>query len=198
MVFIGRKPSAEAIDTFLQRQRGQPLAYAEVGSSCGVPPRQYTTHHHRICLGTGQRTFDVAKAAMQSWRMFPSGWLQLCWPEAPVVPGTVVAILARWGCLWWLNACRLVYVIDEIVPRPRCGFAYGTLPDHAERGEERFTIEWCHDDTVWYEIVAFSRPGHWLVWLGSPFARRLQKRFAVDSLAAMARAVREHPPQHTF
>jgi uncharacterized protein (UPF0548 family) len=56
-------------------------------------------------------------------------------------------------------------------------------------GEERFSIEWHSDDAVWYDLLAFSRPGHWLIWLGYPCARRLQRRFALASLAAMVRAV---------
>jgi hypothetical protein len=86
-------------------------------------------------------------------------------------------------------ACRIVYVVDEA---DRFGFAYGTLPAHAETGEERFTVEWDEqDDAVWYDILAFSLPQQLLARLGYPFARRLQKRFARDSPAAMLRAVVE-------
>jgi uncharacterized protein (UPF0548 family) len=45
------------------------------------------------------------------------------------------------------------------------------------------------DDAVWYDILAFSRPQQFLARLGYPLARRLQKRFARDSAAAMRRAV---------
>ena len=72
----------------------------------------------------------------------------------------------------------------------RFGFAYGTLPDHAERGEERFMIEWLADDSVWYDIYAFSRPQKAIVKLGLPLARRLQKRFGGESLAVMKEAAR--------
>ena len=48
-----------------------------------------------------------------------------------------MAVLARSLGLWWLNACRIVCVIDEDRPVTGFGFAYGTLPDHAESGEER-------------------------------------------------------------
>jgi uncharacterized protein (UPF0548 family) len=82
-----------------------------------------------------------------------------------------------------------VYVLDETSPVRCVGFAYGTLPGHAARGEERFSIEWHSDDTVWYDLLAFSRPGHWLIWLGYPCVRRLQRRFALASLAAMVRTV---------
>jgi uncharacterized protein (UPF0548 family) len=88
--------------------------------------------------------------------------------------------------LWTLNACRVIYVVDEEEPSRRFGFAYGTLLDHVERGEERFLIEWNKkDDSVWYDILAFSQPRHPLVRLGTPYARMLQKRFARDSMAVM-------------
>jgi uncharacterized protein (UPF0548 family) len=70
----------------------------------------------------------------------------------------------------------------------RCGFAYGTLPHHVERGEERFSVEWHPDDTVWYDVRAFSRPRYWPVRLAFPLARWLQRRFVTESKAAMQKA----------
>jgi uncharacterized protein (UPF0548 family) len=88
-----------------------------------------------------------------------------------------------------MSSARIVYQLEDGQPIRRFGFAYGTLPGHIERGEERFSIEWLPDDTVWYDIRAFSRPRHWLVRLGYPLARRLQRRFVRDSQSAMLRAV---------
>src|SRR5205823_12934394 len=108
----------------------------------------------------------------------------------PLQVGNAVAVIARIFGLWWLNACRIVYVVEEEGPIKRVGFAYGTLPEHAESGEERFTLEWHDaDNAVWYDILAFSRPHQLLARLGYPLARRLQRRFARDSAAAMRRAV---------
>ena len=93
--------------------------------------------------------------------------------------------------LWWLNACRIVYVVDESGPIHKFGFAYGTLPGHVESGEERFLIEWHRgENSVWYDILAFSRPNHFLTRLGYPMVRRTQKRFGRDSAASMLKAVR--------
>jgi alpha-ketoglutarate-dependent taurine dioxygenase len=49
---------------------------------------------------------------------------------------------------------------DNTLEQPvrRFAFAYGTLAEHAESGEERFQVEWREDDSVWYDILAFSRP----------------------------------------
>jgi len=91
-----------------------------------------------------------------------------------------------------LNACRIVYVVDEEGPIERFGFAYGTLGEHAESGEERFTVEWNRDDDmVWYDILAFSRPRQMLARLGYPLSRSLQKKFAKGSKLAMLQSVRD-------
>jgi uncharacterized protein (UPF0548 family) len=122
--------------------------------------------------------------------MFSMPWVTLHWPSAPIRVGTDVAVsIHHFGC-YSLNACRIVYVVDEEVPIKRFGFAYGTLAEHAESGEERFTIEWNRDDDmVWYDILAFSRPRQMLARLGYPLSRLLQNKFAEGSKAAMLKAV---------
>ena len=78
------------------------------------------------------------------------------------------------------------WVTYQPVVRRRYGFAYGTLGEHAEQGEERFTVEWNRDDdTVWYGILAFSRPRKLLAIMGYPLSRSLQRGFAAASKAAM-------------
>ena len=116
-------------------------------------------------------------------------------PETPLEVDQVVAVVARLFGLWWLNCCRIVYLVNEERPVKRYGFAYGTLPEHAESGEERFTVEWHEeDDAVWYDILAFSRPRQFLARLGYPHVRQLQKQFARDSGAAMKKAVEPRSP----
>jgi len=116
-------------------------------------------------------------------------WLELCWPDAPIEPGSTVAIVVSHFGFWSLNASRIVYVIDERNSIQRFGFAYGTLPQHGEVGEERFTVEFHPaDGSVWYDLYAFSRPSA-PARLAYPFTRPLQKRFGRDSKAAMRRAV---------
>lgn len=74
------QPADEAIHAFLDRQRPQPFSYPGVGSSRHVPPAGYVVDHRRVCLGTGQRTFEAACASLRRWQMFQVGWVQLCWP----------------------------------------------------------------------------------------------------------------------
>ena len=136
--------------------------------------------------GEGEPVFQSAIAALQRWEQFNLGWVE-AWPsDVPIQKGEVVAVMGRAFGIWWLNACRVVYVVDEAGPISKFGFAYGTLPGHVESGEERFLIEWDRgDDGVWYDILAFSRPLHVLTRLGYPVVRRLQKRFGRDSAASM-------------
>jgi uncharacterized protein (UPF0548 family) len=45
------------------------------------------------------------------------------------------------------------------------------------------------DGSVWYDILAFSRPNHVLARIGYPYVRRVQKRFGQQSAAAMQQSV---------
>ena len=185
-----RKPNSDTVRGFLSEQADQPFSYSDAGISRDTPPPSgYTVDHNRIELGRGADIFTRAVAALRRWEMFNLGWVRLYWPEAPVAVGSDVAVLARHLGFYSLNACRVVYVVDDERPVRRYGFAYGTLPDHAEQGEERFTVEWQTDDSVWYDILAFSRPNQLLAKVGYPVTRLLQKRFAEDSKRAMKRAV---------
>jgi uncharacterized protein (UPF0548 family) len=187
-----QKPSVDRLRGFLTGQAKFDFTYSAVGATAAVPPAGYVVDRTRIKLGEGAGTFAAAQAALRRWEHFRLGWVEAWPPETPIQAGQVVAVIARLFGLWWLNACQIVYLVDEDGPVKRFGFAYGTLPQHAESGEERFTVEW-HEagDTVWYDIVAFSRPQQFLARLGYPFTRRLQKRFARDSAAAMLGAVVE-------
>jgi uncharacterized protein (UPF0548 family) len=181
-----RKPSGESLRSFLATQAKLPFTYSAVGATAKTPPSGYVVDHTRIKLGEGEAVFQSAIAAMKRWEHFRLGWAEAWSPETPIQPGEVVAVMGWAMGLWWLNACRIVYVVDESGPISKFGFAYGTLPSHVESGEERFLIKWDRgENSVWYDIVAFSKPNHFLARLGYPFVRRVQKRFGRDSAAAM-------------
>ena len=185
-----RKPSADALRRFLAAQSKLPFTYAAVGATAETPPAGYVVDRTRIKLGEGESVFRSAIAALRRWEQFNLGWVEAWSPDTPIQPGEAVAVMGRAIGVWWLNACRVVYAVDETGPISKFGFAYGTLPGHVESGEERFLIEWDRgDDGVWYDIVAFSRPNQLSARLGYPVVRRLQKRFGRDSAASMLRAV---------
>src|SRR5687768_11049206 len=160
-MFTLTEPSDRDITRYISSQVKLPFSYSEVGTTRtninSTGPAGYTLDHNRVQLGHGGETYRRAVEALQQWRHFELGWVTLVPHGVRVQEGAVVAVKARAGGMWSLNACRVVYVIDE---QRRFAFAYGTLPDHIERGEERFTIEWQPDDSVWYDILAFSQPRH--------------------------------------
>jgi uncharacterized protein (UPF0548 family) len=178
------RPGAAHVRRYLEAQRALPLTYDAVGASNGgAAPAGFVLDHNQQRLGRGEAVFARARADLQAWRMFPAPWTAIE-PIVPIAEGEVVAVHVRAFGVWWLNAARIVYVIDE----PRCfGFAYGTLPGHAERGEERFLVEWLDDDEVWYDLRAISQPRYWAARVARPLTRELQRRFARESKAAMAR-----------
>jgi len=188
-LFCGSKPNPEAVRAFLAKQVGQGFSYPEVGASRSKVPRGYTVDHNRVSLGYGVEVFERAKSAIRQWKMFEMSWASLCWPEAPIEAGACVAVVFSHFGFWSMNAARIVYVVDEAESTRRFGFAYGTISDHAEIGEERFSVELDPtDEAVYYDIFAFSRLGVW-ARLGYPIARGLQRRFVRESKTAMIRAV---------
>lgn len=193
-MFSIRKPSPDEIRQFLAEQGRLDFSYPFVGDTASNAPAGFNLDHTRVRLGTGEGIYHAGRSALRRWDHFRLDWVE-AWPsETPINIGEIVAIVARIAGVWCLNACRIVYVIDEAGPVERSGFAYGTLPGHVETGEERFLVEWDRSDgNVWYDILAFSRPRHPLARLGYPFSRLMQKRFARQSAAAMLNAVASGP-----
>ena len=178
------RPAAAYVDRYLAAQRALPLTYDTVGATERGAPPGFAWDHNRQELGRGAAGFARAKAALREWRMFPA-WTAIEPNDVPIARDLVVAVHVHALGIWWLNAARIVMLLDE--PR-RFGFAYGTLPGHAECGEERFVVEWLDDDTVWYDVRAFSRPRLVAARLAYPVARALQRRFGRDTKRAMAAA----------
>ncbi|MEX0818541.1 MAG: DUF1990 domain-containing protein [Pirellulaceae bacterium] len=190
-----QKPPVETLRRFLAEQEVHDFTYPAVGATATTPPAGFDVDRTRIELGAGESVFLSAQAALKRWQQFRLGWVEAWSPETLLEPGQVVAIMGWAVGFWWLNSCRIIYTVDESGPITKFGFAYGTLPGHVESGEERFLIEWDRDtDKVCYDILAFSRPNHFLTRLGYPLVRRSQKRFGRDSAASMFRAVNSVSP----
>jgi uncharacterized protein (UPF0548 family) len=194
-MLLFQNPSPETIGRFLSAQTQCGYSYKAVGATATTPPIDFVVDRYRGKLGEGREAFEAASNALRRWEHFNLGWVHATPNTTPLEPGQVICIVAHIMGFWWLNACRIVYIIDETTKEEEgevtsFGFAYGTLPDHAETGEERFRIQWNHtDNSVTYDILAFSRPNHFLAKLGYPLVRRVQKKFGRNSLAAMQKAL---------
>jgi uncharacterized protein (UPF0548 family) len=186
------KPTDDEVRRFIASQSKLPFSYPEVGASRNSSlPVGYPINQHRAKLGVGEETFDHAVAALQSWQMYNLNWTRLYWPDTPIREGETVAVLARHFGLWSLNACRIIYSLEEEGKLRRQGFAFGTLPGHMEEGEERFMVEWDRESgAVWYELLAFARPKPLMAKIAYPLVRLIQRRFAVDSSSGMKKAIK--------
>lgn len=174
----------------------QPFSYSEVGAtkalSASLPGPsggRYDFDHREFPIGTGRELFERARDSLMAWRHLEIPWLEFHGASTPARPGQVVATLVSVAGFWFFNPCRVVYIERPQSPADVVAFAYGTLPGHAECGEERFQVSFnATTGEVKYQIAAFSRPAIALSKLGYPIARRLQRRFAESSARALARA----------
>jgi uncharacterized protein (UPF0548 family) len=145
------------------------LTYAEVGATAGPLPAGYHHVQKSAVIGRGRRRFEDAAEAGMRWGMLRGAGLKV---EATMEIATVGSdVIVHLGPV--RAPCRVVYVVDE---PDRRGFAYGTLPGHAESGEELFLVRYePTTDDVYAEVTAFSRHATWWSRLGSPVTSLLQR-----------------------
>ena len=156
-----------------------PFTYAEVGATAGALPEGYHHLHKSAVIGRGRRRFDGAAAEVMRWGMLRGAGVRVeATSELAQVGSEVIVHLGPVRA-----PCRVVYVIDE---PDRRGFAYGTLPGHAEAGEELFAVRYdAATDNVYAEVTAFSRHGKWWSRLGSPVTSLIQRLISERYLRAL-------------
>jgi uncharacterized protein (UPF0548 family) len=146
-----------------------PLTYREVGATAGPMPDGYRHIRESAVIGSGRARFEEAADAVMRWGMLRGAGVR-------VQPTTEVArvgseVIVGLGPVQ--VPCRVVYVLDE---PDRRGFAYGTLPGHAETGEELFAVRYDPaTDRVYAEVAAFSRHGTWWSRLAGPVTSAVQR-----------------------
>jgi uncharacterized protein (UPF0548 family) len=176
----------------LDQHKGQPFSYPDVGATRTTPPAGWLINHMCERIGKGRALHERAVAALFSWQLLQIDGLEVFPSSTTLQPNTNVAIRSRHFGIWSVDFCRVIYVLQDEPQKDgavlRTGFAYGTLPGHAVRGEEIFSIAW-HPATeeVWYDIYSFSLPATPLVRLVGPIAHATQRRFARASLEKAAR-----------
>lgn len=155
------------------------FTYPEIGATAGPLPEGYHHLHASAVIGHGRHRFDEAAAGVMRWGMLRGAGLHVeASSEVAAVGSEVIVGLGP------LRApCRVVYVVDE---PDRRGFAYGTLPGHAETGEELFAVRYERlDDTVHAEVTAFSRHGTWWSRLAGPITSLAQRIVSQRYLRAL-------------
>jgi uncharacterized protein (UPF0548 family) len=156
-----------------------PLTYAEVGATAGPLPAGYHHVQRAAVIGHGRHRFEEAADKGMRWGMLRGAGLRVEATTAVAAVGSQVIVH-----LGPVRApCRVVYIVDE---PDRRGFAYGTLPGHAESGEERFVVRYDPaTDEVHAEVTAFSRHATWWSRLGSPVTSIVQRTVTERYLRAL-------------
>jgi uncharacterized protein (UPF0548 family) len=188
-MFLIRRPTQGQIEDFIDHSQSLSLSYDQIGIAKEAPAG-FHVDEARAALGHGEATFERAKVALTKWRHFQLGWVELFPRDAAIEPGSVVAVLVHHLGFWSCNGCRVLYSIGDQNSNTVFGFAYGTLTNHAECGEEIFEVSLnAESEEVTYRIRAVSRPRATLARIGYPLARIYQHRFRRDSVAALRRFV---------
>ncbi|WP_072750074.1 DUF1990 family protein [Rhodococcus maanshanensis] len=171
--------------------RTVPLTYPEVGGTRAALPDGYHHVHESAVIGVGAEDFERAEHVLLHWDMHRRAGLRVRSTHEEAVEGAVVILRLGPGPLAVTAPCRVVYRIDE---PGRSGFAYGTLPGHPERGEERFAIELGDDGRVRVVVDAFSTGGSALARLGGPANRAVQRWITRRYLGAFTHTARARRP----
>ena len=190
-MFLLKRPTRREIERFLDRSHSLPLSYGPTGIVCdgSVVDR---LDEQVVTIGYGEADFKRARLALAGWRHFDIGWVEAFPAEMSIDAGIDVAVLIRHLGFWSLNGARVLYQVGGTNGWDAFGFAYGTLTNHAESGEELFEVSFDRQSgDVMYRIRAVSRPQSALTWIGQPIVRLLQARFRHDSGVAMRRAIAE-------
>ena len=189
-MFLAHRPGARVIEEFIQDSQSLPLSYDQIGVA-KQSPSDFRIDETSAKIGRGKFAFERAKLALHEWRHFELGWVEIFPKNASIEPGTTVAVLIHHFWFWSLNGCRVLYELGDRLDDTNFGFAYGTLTNHAEMGEEIFQVSISPgSEEVSYSIRAASKPRAALAWIGYPITRILQTRFRRESLAAMQRALK--------
>jgi len=186
-VFSLRRPGPDQLAIALDRARSEQPNYDGIGGTLTTEPAGYRRAEVQRHIGSGQVVFDRAVAALDGWQAQRYAGVVVTPPEVRPVQGETVVQVLRIGPLWATAACRIVYRVET---PDRVGFAYGSLSEHPVRGEEAFLVERDPAGVVRARIVVFSRPRHWLVRLGGPIGRLVQRRTAGKYADGIARGAR--------
>jgi uncharacterized protein (UPF0548 family) len=160
------------------------VTYREVGATGGDLPSGYQHVRVERVVGHGRADFEKARDDLFAGMVQRRAGATVQMSESPIREGTRVNTQLRLGPLKFNAPCLVVWADQSA---NSCGFAYGTLRGHPERGEERFELFLAPNGEVTFRIVAFSVPARWYSRLGAPFAHRVQAtmiRRYLDALTA--------------
>ncbi|KAG6513778.1 hypothetical protein ZIOFF_024115 [Zingiber officinale] len=114
--------------------RGQKSIEAVVGEAEGtLTENGFSINHARVLLGSGPRTFDLAKSALLSWKHFGLGWAFVN-PKTPVEKGERFCVCVKEVIPWMMMPLQIAYVREDTgglsLNKASFSFGSGTLRGH--------------------------------------------------------------------
>jgi uncharacterized protein (UPF0548 family) len=186
-VRVVRPSDAMAMKQWMAGLQAADPTYSDLGATLvGGRPEGFNHDHYEVELGKGLESFERAVRGLKAWEAHHLPGIRIFPANEAIRQGASVVITLGLPFIALVAPCRIVGVIDE---ETRWGFAYGTLPGHPEQGEEAFIVSISPDETVRFEISAFSRPAGLLVRMSGPLGRNLQRVGAKGYLRALQRFV---------
>jgi uncharacterized protein (UPF0548 family) len=165
------RPETTALTRLIPPYAAEHFSYPEVGATQRKDmPAGYHHVTRSIVLGSDRSTFDRAAEALTTWSMHRRAGLVVAASADRAATDVTTVMALGVGPVGIVIPCRVVWTVDE---PDRKGFAYGTLPDHPECGEEAFIVDYNVGHVV-LSIRAFSTPGERLVRAASGVARYTQ------------------------
>lgn len=175
-------PSPGAAADLLGELRQEEVTYDHVGST--LEPDRWPGRRARQRqrdVGRGESAFAAAIDRLRTWEPQKALGADVLPSDQMVAADATILLVLPFGPLRAVVPDRVVAVVEE--PR-RFAFAYGTLPGHAERGEESFSVELLDDGTVRATVRVDARPAsRWL--LATPAIAILQAAAIRRYLAAL-------------
>ncbi|KAL2938993.1 hypothetical protein RDABS01_022442 [Bienertia sinuspersici] len=151
----------------------------------------FSLNHARVLIGSGLETYEKGKDALQNWRHFQMNWT-FVEPTTPIKKGVKFSVCVKEFLPWLMMPLQVVYVNEcKSSGKMKASFSFGggTLQGHLLAGEERFSVELDDKNQVWYEILSFSKPAHFLSFMGYPYVQFRQKYFAKESTDALLKHI---------
>lgn len=191
-MFFFSSPSAPKVRALLQALADAPFTYSDVGATQRVlsaAPPGFVLDRYGTELGRGREVFERACGIVERLGNYPPSFTRIVWLADELHTGAMFATLATHLGFASVHPCRVIYIERE---PDRFSLGFGTLPGHAESGEERFQIS-MQGETVRYDVQAFSRPVGVISRLGSPITRAYQRRFQRETVEWMRGLCRHEP-----
>ena len=152
-----------------------------------------TVDHYVRTIATSSESADDRFHRLESrllrYDIFPPNLMRatVCSADGRVHEGTTIVQRVAIGPFTLESAVRVqaVWHLDD-ADNVETGFSYVTLAGHPERGVSSFRVARDGAGQIVFAIDARSQPGSLLTRVGSPFARRFQRRATEAALEYFA------------